>query len=325
MPNPYHQPHLSHLAPPVAIFSPSVARIAASAARDWNYIDSWLGTKIQGRAAPSFERNPDTLRALLALAAFSEASDEDQDALIQAEAYAVDKCAPELPPPRGENEVEATGGSRLVGPLLSESILDNVEVEITNEGTTALTAMATMASTLGMAHPKPETFGYRIVGMQAQAHTLGQTSRRVNHMLQFLETELREFRCILEELEGDYYNPPTDLARRNLELQKTMKSMDDRLPEIQNSLRSLALRSQTNNTQYTAQHIQEEELHFTASLSMKRDREFQVTAFEGLSSDPVLARVELDRLRSKLAETTHRRDLAFEGLVERASPKKRLA
>ncbi|CAI4214593.1 unnamed protein product [Parascedosporium putredinis] len=82
--------------------------------------------------------------------------------------------------------------------------------------------------------------------------------------------------------------------------------MDDRLPEIQNSLRSLTLRSQTNNAQYTAQHIQEEEQHFTASLSMKRDREFQVTAFEGLSSDPTLARVELDRLRSKLAETTYR-------------------
>merc|ERR1711939_855085 len=60
--------NMSHLSPS-AIFSPSVARQQQAAAKDWNYIDNWLSSKFNGKTPPPFERNNDTLKALLALAA----------------------------------------------------------------------------------------------------------------------------------------------------------------------------------------------------------------------------------------------------------------
>ena len=85
-----HQRHLSHDYESGAIFSPTIARIAASTARDWSYVDSWLSSKLPpGRPLPSFERNPDTLKALLALAAANEAADEQRSLLARAEAEAL--------------------------------------------------------------------------------------------------------------------------------------------------------------------------------------------------------------------------------------------
>src|SRR3546814_5108209 len=62
-----------------ASFSPSVARIAASTTRDWADVDSWLASKLPaGRAPPSFERNSETLKALLSLSAHNEAADDER-------------------------------------------------------------------------------------------------------------------------------------------------------------------------------------------------------------------------------------------------------
>ncbi len=80
---------MAHIPPSTAIFSPSVARLAASTAKDWNYVDSWLSSKLHGRTPPPFERNPDTLKALLALAALNEAADEERDLLARVDAAAL--------------------------------------------------------------------------------------------------------------------------------------------------------------------------------------------------------------------------------------------
>jgi len=80
---------MAHMPPSTAIFSPSVARLAAATAKDWNYIDSWLSAKFHGRTPPPFERNPDTLKALLALAALNESADEERDLVARVEAEAL--------------------------------------------------------------------------------------------------------------------------------------------------------------------------------------------------------------------------------------------
>src|SRR5687767_6517058 len=79
-----------HLDSNTAIFSPSIARLAASTARDWSYIDTWLASKLHSTSSlPPFERNPETLKALLALASANEQADEERHLLAQAEATAL--------------------------------------------------------------------------------------------------------------------------------------------------------------------------------------------------------------------------------------------
>src|SRR4051812_16762721 len=94
---------MSHLAPQAAIFSPSVARAAASTAKDWAYVDAWIKRQYVHLSnpdpnshnypsrPPTFERNADTLEALLALIAANEAADDERDRLAGLEAAALDE------------------------------------------------------------------------------------------------------------------------------------------------------------------------------------------------------------------------------------------
>lgn len=62
-----------------ALFSPSKARQQQAQAKDWDYVTTWLRKKYFPKPIPNFERNEETLQALLNLAAFNERADEEQE------------------------------------------------------------------------------------------------------------------------------------------------------------------------------------------------------------------------------------------------------
>ncbi|KAL2109562.1 hypothetical protein VUR80DRAFT_2306 [Thermomyces stellatus] len=307
-PPPSH-PHLSHLASSAAIFSPSVARIAASTARDWNTVDSWLASKYRGRSPPSFERNPDTLKALLALVELNESADEERDLLARAEADAL-------------AELKAASSEKEGEPPLADALLDSVEARLTKEGKAALDAMASMAVALGIAYPEPEQLGQKIVDMQGRAFALEQTAQRVEVMHRYLQDETEKIREMLRELQSEDYQPPTDLAKRNLELQRKVKAMAAKLPELRDRVASLSS-SGSIGDQVTVDHLVDDEARYLAVLNKKRELEAQLSAFHDLPTDVDDARSELEALRSELSALTRKRDAIFEGLVERESPQKR--
>lgn len=59
------------------LLSPAKARQAAIQAKDWAYVNSWLSRQYAPKPIPSFERNENTLRTLLALAVANDAADEE--------------------------------------------------------------------------------------------------------------------------------------------------------------------------------------------------------------------------------------------------------
>lgn len=61
-----------------ALFSPSKARQQQALAQDWIFVDSWLSKKYHPKPVPPFERNEDTLQALMTLVAFNERADEER-------------------------------------------------------------------------------------------------------------------------------------------------------------------------------------------------------------------------------------------------------
>jgi HAUS augmin-like complex subunit 1 len=73
---------------PSAFFSPSKAKQQKAQAQDWQHVDTWLSSKYQGRSVPQYERNEDTLKALLALVSANEKADEEREMLwnVQKEA-----------------------------------------------------------------------------------------------------------------------------------------------------------------------------------------------------------------------------------------------
>ncbi|KFH42910.1 hypothetical protein ACRE_063530 [Hapsidospora chrysogenum ATCC 11550] len=299
--------HHKHLASDsAAIFSPSVARIVASNARDWSYIDSWLESKFPGRPVPSIERNPDTLKALLALASFNEAADEERQLIARAESEAL-------------RQIDESRAAQEIGPL-GDRLLGFIEEELPREGEVALDSMASMAVRAGIAFAEPEALGRRIASCQKNIYEAQQMTRRVEILQCHIESDARRMAEFLRSLDSDEYKPPPDTAKKNLEIQRKVKAMSAQLPELQDRVAALA--SSVGAPRPSIDDVAREEQEYLTLLSRKKQLDMQMAAFEGLPSDPDLARSELEALRSQLRGTTSHRDAVFEGLVERESPVK---
>ncbi|ROV89318.1 hypothetical protein VMCG_09634 [Cytospora schulzeri] len=312
---------MAHLPPDTAIFSPSVARQAASTAKDWNYVESWLASRYNSRSPPQFERNPDTLKALLALAALNESADENRDLVARVEADALRdiNAAQEAAAAAQEGEEEnAADQTNLT--TFKEDFYAALEDSLTKDGRAALDAMASSAVQLGMAFPEPAQLARAMLDLQTRVFDLAQAAARVGLLQGYIGTESARLDGLLEDVRGDEYRPPADLARQNLEMQRKIKAMTKKLPEMRDRVSSLARTVGVPNP--TIQQLRQEEVRYLELLELRRTLDQQISEFEGLPPDTSMARQQLDALREELHSITEHRDAVFEGLVERETPRK---
>jgi HAUS augmin-like complex subunit 1 len=292
-----------------AIFSPSVARIAASTARDWSYIDAWLSSKFHPRPVPSFERNNDTLKALLALASANEAADEERNLVAKAEAAALQELT--------DSEANAENNSR----PLREGLMEAVQHNLPADGHTALDAMASVALQFGIAFPEPEALGQGMIQLQSSIHDAEQMKDRVKVLHKHIDDEAARINDILENLKSEEYQPPAHLAKQNLDMQRKIKALSTKLPELQDKVASLVASSHFSHP--TVADLARDEQEYLSVVARKKELDLQLASFQGLPSNPDMARAELDELRQELRSIESQRDTVFEGLVERESPVKR--
>ncbi|KAI0154054.1 hypothetical protein BJ166DRAFT_374340 [Pestalotiopsis sp. NC0098] len=318
---------MAHLAPHLsqpAIFSPSVARAAASTAKDWAYIDTWLRDKFRrgGQHLPPFERNPDTLRLLLALASQNEAADEERERLARIEAAALDdvKAAERADADRRREEAASEARARVSvdAAFIADDLVSAVEKSLPKDGAVALDAMASMAIELGLPRPTPEQLGCKFVELQARAYDLEQATERVALLQKYLDRESSHAAAFLQELSGDEYVPPVDLVKQNKGLQDRVEIAAAQLPELLEQASSLE--ASVGAPGLTVEEVRQDEQDYLALLGRKKDMDARVKAFAGLPPDLEAARQELEALRSQLRAATQRRDAGWEGLVERESP-----
>lgn len=292
---------MAHLSPS-AIFSPSVARQQLAATKDWNYIDGWLSSKFGGRSAPPFERNNDTLKALLALAALNETADEDCELLSKIEAKSLqDLQKKEALDPNGE-------------------ILRAIEDHLTREGHVSLDALSSAGVALRLPFAETERLAQKIVGIQVTSFNLEQASDRVAILHNHLSTELERIAALVEELQGDTYRPSSELSKQTLDYQRKTKVIAAKLPEIKNRIASLTAAGRGSRP--TIEDVKLEEEGFRELTATVKELEAQVKGYHGLPHDTDLARLDLEELRVELKKLTRQRDSMFEGLMERESPKK---
>ncbi|KAM3069943.1 hypothetical protein ACMFMG_004021 [Clarireedia jacksonii] len=284
---------MSHLSP-AAIFSPSVARQQRAAAKDWSYIDTWLSQKFTNQAIPVFERNPATLKALLALAALNETADEEQELLSRAR----------------QNALAEVQGSLTNSP--STELLHTLEDSLSPDGQASLDTLAQLSTSLNISTPSPEAIG----------RNLDQALERVSIMQRALTAELDRLSSLLESLQSPDYEAASDVPKQTLDIQRKSKILASKLPEIQDRIATLSSLSDSSTPKLTVQVVKDEEDNFKEWLEKVHDLETQVKGFHGLPHDTDLARLELESLRMELRDLTRERDGLFEGLVERESPKK---
>lgn len=293
---------MAHLAlSPSAIFSPTIARQQLATAKDWNYIDSWLSQKYNGKTPPAFERNNDTLKALLALAALNESADEERELLGRVEEKALaDLQAKEDADPNKE-------------------LMDTIEDALTKEGQMSLDVLANVSVVLKQPVPDVQRMGKKIVDLHVTSYDLDQATARVTLLQDHLSSELIKINNIISELKSDEYQPPAELQKETLEYQRKIKRLSARLPELKEKVASLTAAA---GTPVTIEDVRVEEEKYKKSMAVVKELEKQVKGYHGLPQDTDLARLELEALRIELRNLERERDSMFEGLVERETPRK---
>jgi HAUS augmin-like complex subunit 1 len=291
---------MAHLSPS-AIFSPSVARQQLAAAKDWNYIDSWLSTKFNGKTPPPFERNNDTLKALLALTTLNETADEERELLVRVEAKALQDL-------QAKEEAEP-----------NTQLLDSIEECMTREGHTSLEALSNLSATLNQGIPDVGKLGRSIIDLQNTIRGVEQASERVSILEKHLSNELDTINSVIKDLQSDAYQPSPDLTKQTIDYQRKTKALASKLPELRDRVTSLSARG---SRKVTIQDVKAEEEKFQSLLSIVKDLEAQVKSYHGLPQDTDLARLELEGVRVELQDLRHQRDSMFEGLVERETPRR---
>jgi len=293
---------MTHLTPS-AIFSPSLAKQHFAAAKDWSYIDTWLSTKFPKGKTPPFERTPETLKALLALAALNETADEERDLLAAVQAKALqDLQRKEAADPNVD-------------------LLKGVEEALPREGKEGLDVLAELSVAVNLAVPDVEKLGRRMVDLQVSVYELEQASDRVAVLEKHLSEELGRVKALVEELQGEEYQPSSELAKQSVDFQRKTKVLAAKLPELRD--RVAAYQASVGGAQkITVEDVKEEEDKFRDMLGVVKELESQVKRYHGLAQDTDLARLELESVRVELRELTQQRDSMFEGLVERETPRK---
>ncbi len=292
---------MAHLSPS-AIFSPSVARQQLATSKDWNYIDGWLNTKFNGKSAPPFERNNDTLKALLALAALNENADEDCELLSKVEANSLQEM-------RRKEAADADG-----------DILNALEEHLTREGHASLDALSSAGVALKQPFAETERLAQKIVDLQITAFNLEQASDRVAILHGHLSRELEQITALVEELRGDAYRPSPELPKQTLDYQRKTKVLAAKLPDLRNRIASLT--AAAGGSKPMIQDVKVEEEKFKELIATVKELEAQVKSYHGLPHDTDLARLEVEGLRVELKKLSRQRDGMFEGLVERETPRK---
>ncbi|KAL7923139.1 hypothetical protein ACQKWADRAFT_55189 [Trichoderma austrokoningii] len=210
-----------------AIFSPSVARIAASTARDWSYVDAWLASKSPAwkTSLPPFERNQDTLKALLALVSLNEAADDQRRLLARVDAAALQGLT------AAQNKTESATSPN--GAALAKGhLLDAIEHSLPKDGASALDALTAVASEAATASPDPDHLGSLMLRLQGTIYGAEQTAARVDAFERHIQREAEAAEELLHTLQSEDYKPPSDLAKQNLDVQRRIKTVSAQLPDL---------------------------------------------------------------------------------------------
>ncbi|GAO15811.1 uncharacterized protein UV8b_03063 [Ustilaginoidea virens] len=300
---------------PSAHFSPSVSRMAASAAKDWSYVDSWLASKFPSGQVPPFERNPATLQALMATAAVSESVDETSDMLAGLNAASSSQRTSSV------NDDETVGQPDARSTLRTEILL-RVADHLSQEGRAALEALALTAAQQGIGCPDTDSLVRNFLAMQSSLFETEQMLARVGAVRALLSREASGVAETLAASQDARHLVPSEseLPRENLELQRKTRVAAKQLVDGKDDL---AVAPSIRLPHPTIRCVLDDEEELLALLKEKKRLDAQMAVFAGLSSDPDRAKSQVEDSEQLLLALRTTRDEMFESLVEKASPVKR--
>jgi HAUS augmin-like complex subunit 1 len=292
---------------PSDLFSPSKARQQRAQAQDWAAVDSWLSSHYRGRAIPQFERNDDTLKALLALAVANETSAENQRVVDTVKKEAV-------------QELKDAQSQREQHPLSSvlTNTLSELEANLTPDGDRALATLTTTATVLTSSDTRPETLAFDIQSLTTRIDELKLEIMVVQTLQSHLEAQKASLQKTLLTLGTDpALSTPSNLPQQTQSCIAQTKQLRLKLDEYMSRVYALTDYSGKNEL------IANEELMQLVALEQSvdwlaaeiRDMEGQLDAFKDLPSDLTSAKKEIQALEKEVEAVRAGRDELFAALA----------
>lgn len=273
------------------LFSPSKARLHQAQAKDWAAVDSWLSKRYGSKRLPPFERNEETLQALLALATFNDNADE-QRSLIER----VEKAASLAHSKRASNKDE-------MYQLLRSKVGKHESFEKLAESVVCLNS--------------PETDMLAVTSaatdLTSKKFTAEQQLQTAEYQLGALKSEQDKILKLINDLKQDSLQPPPDLPEQTADWGRSAKHLKSKISEYDDRLGSM------RSFQPSADQIGQIQ-HQLKTLKEQRARlnelDAELRAFQSLPSNAKAAQAKVENARGDLLDLTKQRDQLFEGLAE---------
>ena len=275
-----------------ALFSPSKARVQQAQAKDWASVDAWLFKRYASKQLPNFERNEETLEALLTLATMNENADEQRSHVDR-----IEKAALQAYSIRKSTIADDTHH------LLLSSLEDREHLD----------ALAEVAVSLNSKDASVSAMATALVDLTSQQFAVEQRVQRAEAQLQDIQSEQEKMKSLLEELNQDAYHPPTDLSEQTAGRIRDTKQLKAKVGEYDERLAGLRL-AQPRTARIEDITLQVEDLETHQSRLGELNAELK--AYQSLPTDAEAAHAELEVAREELRRFTSERDGLFEGLVD---------
>lgn len=273
-----------------ALFSPSKARAQQAQAKDWNAVEAWLSKKY-GARMPAFERNEETLQALLSLANLNENADEQRSQVEKIQRTAL-----------------STLSKKQEG--LAGEVLHTVLVESANDS--SLDDLAEIAVALDCSTTDAPSLGRELVDLTSTEFEMAQQVQRTEAQLAALKHEQSRITQLLRQLKSEDFQAPVDTVENTAEWARMAKQLKAKVAEYEERLSASRPISQSTGFESVQRKLEEAD----QQRALLSGLEAELKAFQDLPADPRSAKATLEGARDRLRKLTERRDRLFEGLVD---------
>lgn len=283
-----------------SLISPTKARQAAIQAKDWAYVNSWLNRKYAPHPVPAFERNEDTLKTLLAIAAANDAADEEASLFHRAREEVV----------RALKEREKAEDAR------KRDILEDIEARLDSQGEESLNDLAETVVLLGDSSTAVTELAHAFIELTRDEFELANQVQHVQALQQYLDNEMALVQEEIETLKSHpAYETPSDLTSQTVEWTRSAKLLGAKIAEYRDKITSLQRSVRIDGP--TIETVAEEEQNVLRLKETVKQLESRIKSYRDLPPDLGDARNEYKRLEKELGRLTRERDDLFEHAIRR--------
>lgn len=276
-------------------FSPSKARAAQAQAKDWASVDSWLAKRYPSKRLPPFERNEETLQALLELATLNDSADEQRSLVDRIEKASLQTMS-------RRKAAESEGNAEMLKSLMAE--LSDCE---------SLDGLAEAMVALSCPDADVETIGRALADLTTQKFEVEQQAMRADAQLQAIKSEQTKVSAQLKDLKRDDFEPRSNLPELTAEWIRNTKQLKAKIGEYDDRLAGLKATQQPSVKLEVVASLNTE---LSAQQQRLAELDSQLKAYQSLPSDPKAARAALEKARAQLRSQVKERDELFENMVD---------